>query len=128
MKLIQKAVLKNGDKYLILLRSPKAPYFPLHWDLPGGTLEKNEDPLFGIIREVKEETALDIKPIEVVGVYEFDLKNAGTITHRFTLYSTETLSGELKISSEHIDQRWATKEEILQLPREPYFDLFLKKL
>src|SRR3989338_6946509 len=70
MNLIQKAVVKNGDKYLIGLRSENAKYFPLHWDFPGGKLEPNEDPFDGIKREVKEETDLDIKPLVILGVYE----------------------------------------------------------
>jgi len=121
MKLIQKAVIKKGDKYLIGLRSQNAAYFPLHWDLPGGKLEPNEDPFRGIAREVLEETGLEVKPIQVLGIYEFDLDNKGENTHRFTIYSTELLLGEPRLSPEHLEQRWATKDEIMQLPIEPYF-------
>lgn len=127
MLYIQKAVIKKGDKYLIGLRSPEAEYFPEHWDFPGGKLESGEDPFAGITREVKEETNLDIKPIEVIGVYEFDLDNKGENTHRFTLYSTELLSGELKLSEEHTEQRWTTKEEILKLKIEPYCKPFFEE-
>jgi 8-oxo-dGTP diphosphatase len=127
MNLIQKAVIKKGDKYLIGLRSPSAKYFPLHWDFPGGKLEHNEDHFEGIAREVKEETDLNIKPIEVLGVYEFDLDNKGENTHRFTIYSTEITSGELKKSDEHVEQKWATKEEILNLEIEPYFVPFFNQ-
>ena len=122
MKLVQKAIIKKGDKYLIGLRAPSAKYFPRFWDLPGGRLEPNEEPFLGIKREVEEETSLDVRPLEVIGVYEFDLDNKGENTHRFTIYSTEIISGEVKLSSEHTEQRWATKEEILGLSNiEPYF-------
>lgn len=124
MKEIQKAVIKKGDKFLITLISPQAAYFPKHWDLPGGKLEPNEDRLAGITREVKEETDLDIVPLKVIGVYEFDLDDQGQNTHRFTLYSTEVKSDKIKLSPEHTDYRWATKEEVLQLPIEPYFKPF----
>jgi 8-oxo-dGTP diphosphatase len=127
MKLIQKAVIREGDKYLIGLRSQNAEYFPLHWDFPGGKLEPNEDPLQGIAREVLEETGLEVRPIKVLGVYEFDLDNKGENTHRFTIYSTELISGEPRLSPEHLEQRWATRDEIMQLPIEPYFKPFFKK-
>ncbi|MFA6253749.1 MAG: NUDIX domain-containing protein [Candidatus Paceibacterota bacterium] len=135
MILIQKAIIKRENKYLIGLRSPNAKYYPLHWDLPGGKLEPNEDPFLGIAREVKEETNLDIKPIKVLGVYEMDLDNKGENTHRFTIYSTEIVSGEVKLSSEHVEQRWVTKEELFQLPKsnllndqlEPYFEPFFEE-
>ncbi len=126
MKYIQKAVIKDGDKYLIGLRAKSAKYFPLYWDFPGGTLELGEDPKAGIIREVKEETDLDIKPGNVQGIYEFDLDNIGASSHRFTIYGAEIISGELKLSPEHLEQKWATKEEIMKLPIEPYFEPYFR--
>ena len=128
MKLIQKAVIKKGDKYLIVLRSPSAQYFPRCWDFPGGKLEPNEEPFLGIKREVEEETNLVVRPLKVIGVYEFDVENKGQNSHRFTIYSTEIISGELKLSSEHTEQRWATKDEILKMNNiEPYFAPFFKE-
>lgn len=127
MTLVQKAIIKKGNKYLILLRPAHAKYFPSHWDLPGGKLELNEDPHAGIIREVKEETDLDVRPVDVLGVYDYDLDNAGKITHRITLYSTEVLAGEVKISDEHTQYRWATQEEIPLFKSEPYFTPFFEQ-
>jgi len=124
MKLIQKAVIRNGDKYLIGLRAPAAKYFPQHWDFFGGTLEPGEDPKAGIAREVKEETDLDVKPGKVLGVYEFDLDNLGTSSHRFTIYAAEIISGQLKLNPEHLQFIWASKEDIMKLPVEPYFKPF----
>ena len=91
MKLIQKAVIKQGDKYLIGLRSENAKYFPLHWDFPGGKLEPYEEPFEGIVREVKEETNLDVRALAVIGIYQFDIDGAGEETHQFTIYSTEII-------------------------------------
>ena len=108
------------------MRSPKAEYFPEHWDFPGGKLESGEDPFTGMAREVEEETGLRVKPLKVLGVYEFDLDNKGENTHRFTIYATEIISGKLKLSPEHTEQRWATKDEILQLKIEPYFKPFFE--
>ena len=124
MKEIQKAVIKKGDKYLILLRSPEAVFFPLHWDFPGGKLEPGEDPKSGIEREVIEETELKVIARDVIGVYEMVLKD---IPHRFTVYSTETVSGEVNISHEHLEFKWATKDEILKMKIEPYMVSYFKE-
>jgi len=126
MRLIQKAILKTGDKYLIQLRSESTVHFPLHWDLPGGKLDDGEEPIDGIIREIKEETNLDAKIGKVLGVYEFNWQIDNGETTRVTIYSTESFTGELKISEEHLKQIWATKEEIFKLPIEPYFEPFFK--
>lgn len=40
------------------------------WSLPGGVLETGELLADGIRREVKEETGLDVEPIEVIEIFE----------------------------------------------------------
>ncbi|MBC8171758.1 MAG: NUDIX domain-containing protein [Anaerolineae bacterium] len=39
------------------------------WSLPGGLIEPGEEPAEAIIREVKEETGLDVVPVRVTGIY-----------------------------------------------------------
>ncbi|MBT3405851.1 NUDIX domain-containing protein [Candidatus Woesearchaeota archaeon] len=127
MKDVQKAVIKKDDKFLILLRSKTADFFPDYWDFPGGKLEPNEIPEEGIEREVKEETTLTIKAKEVVGVYEYDLTNCGHNDFRFTVYNIEILEGKVKIGFEHQEFKWATKEEVLNLRIEPFLIEYFKE-
>jgi ADP-ribose pyrophosphatase YjhB (NUDIX family) len=39
------------------------------WDLPGGFLEEGEEPLVGLRREFREETGLDVRPVEWLGTH-----------------------------------------------------------
>lgn len=39
------------------------------WDVPGGTLELGETPSVALIREVAEETGLQVAPMRLLGVY-----------------------------------------------------------
>jgi ADP-ribose pyrophosphatase YjhB (NUDIX family) len=39
------------------------------WNLPGGALERGETPWEGAMREVKEETGLDVEVVRLLGVY-----------------------------------------------------------
>lgn len=39
------------------------------WNLPGGALEAGEPPWQGVVREVKEETGLDVQVVRLAGVY-----------------------------------------------------------
>ena len=121
---IQKAVVMKDGKYLIILRSQNTKFFPGHWDFPGGKLEPDEDPKTGIAREILEETGLRAVIQDVVGVYEIDL--VPEYQHRFIVYMTSDVDGDLRLSPEHTDFRWATKEEILQLPIEPYIRLYFE--
>ena len=39
------------------------------WGLPGGAMEPGEEPAESLVREVREETALEVVPERIVGVY-----------------------------------------------------------
>ena len=39
------------------------------WDIPGGFLHEGEDALAGLRREVREETGLEIEPIDFLGTW-----------------------------------------------------------
>ncbi len=125
MKDVQKAVVKRNGKFLIMLRSPDVRSFPKHWDFPGGKLELGETLIAGVEREVLEETGLKVEAVKIVGAYVFKMKDA---ERRFTVWSAKLLSDEeVKLSQEHTDFRWATKEEILRLKTEPFIKEYFKK-
>jgi 8-oxo-dGTP diphosphatase len=128
MKEVQKAVIRRGDKYLLIRRLPGAKYFPEYWDFPGGKFEAGEEPRTSIEREITEETGLTANALDVVGTHELDLDGAGSPTHRFTIYETESFFGEVRIDQEHTDYRWMTKDEILNLKKiEPYVRAYFEK-
>lgn len=39
------------------------------WDVPGGTIELDETPSQGVVREVREETGLDVVAEHLIGIY-----------------------------------------------------------
>ena len=124
MKLIQKAIIKRMGKFLILHRSPKAAFFPSHWDFPGGKLEQGEDPRAGVEREVLEETGLRVTATAIAGAYDMVLRG---IPHRFILYQTEGSVGDVRLSGEHTTYRCVTRKGILKLKTEPYIRIYFEK-
>lgn len=72
IKLLQKIVVQNGDKVLLLRRSPKAFYRAGAWDLPGGNAEwpdasdQRDLHKLDAVRELEEETGIVINS-ELIG-------------------------------------------------------------
>lgn len=62
------AVIEDGKGNLVLIKR-KYPPFQNFYALPGGFIKKNEKPEAALIREAKEETNLDVKIIEKIGIY-----------------------------------------------------------
>lgn len=109
--LVVKAVVFKFDEVLVLKRSGYQKGNAFEYDLPGGRLEKGEDPNIAIHREIFEETGIVarvIKPIDVFYWYAKDEKmNKVSIT-----YVAEYVSGEIKKSFEHEKIEWINTNKI----------------
>jgi NADH pyrophosphatase NudC (nudix superfamily) len=60
-----------------------------------GFMEAGETPQEGITREVKEETALDVTALQLVGVYDFKRMNQVIIAYHVQAVGSVSLSPEL---------------------------------
>jgi len=87
------------------------------WCLPGGGVEEGESLAEAGIREVKEETGLDVELMRLVGVYS--RMGGGLNDVHAVLYTAKPVGGELKIQQgETIDVAYFPFE---QLPDEMLF-------
>ena len=111
--LTMRSVVKNDEgKILVLRRHPKSKTNPHKWELPGGKIEKGEFFDEALIREVKEETGLDVKVGDFCEAVQDDYPHKRTV--QLIMYSKD-ITGEVKISDEHDDWMWASLDEIKAL-------------
>jgi 8-oxo-dGTP diphosphatase len=79
----------------------------------GGDLDFGEEAIKGLIREVKEETGLEIKDVKPFDVEShIDEKGEFWVT---IAYRAKTTSEEVILSFEHDEFRWVTAREFLKL-------------
>jgi 8-oxo-dGTP diphosphatase len=115
VKAAVKALIIKNHKFLILKQAVINEFF---WDLPGGKIEYNEPPFDTLLREVKEETNLDIKIIKPLGIWWFIHKgnNNQVIC---TTFVCQPLNKDVNISNNPVNEnivefKWVTKEEFLK--------------
>lgn len=101
-------VLPDG-RVLLLLRPVTET-----WEPPAGRLAPGEDFRDGAVREVFEETGLLIAPQRILATWVGERPGGGLLAS--VTYVGRTTSPEVRLSPEHLDYRWATVDEWLQLP------------
>jgi ADP-ribose pyrophosphatase YjhB (NUDIX family) len=85
-----------------------------HWDLPGGFLDETEAPVDGLRREFREETGLEIEPVELMRI---DIEPYGG-RHVFSVTWIVRGEGE-PVAADDVDElRWFARDE---LPKEMAF-------
>lgn len=109
-----KAIVYDEDgKILTIRRSATAGRRALTWDLPGGNLEFGEKLEDSILREIEEETGIEVEKLSILGTAEgFDSLSAFRVTIGYTAKSKTT---NVVLSYEHDDYKWVTKEEFFKL-------------
>ena len=87
------------------------------WDLPGGKVEDGEQPMQTLLREVKEETALDVEVGKPVGVYHFIRKTDGLlavcIVYRCDVPADAKVVLPHKSNESIASSKWLGREEFL---------------
>ncbi len=121
----QKILLRNQDKkILIVRRSSTHPTKPHEWDLPGGQVEEGENLKDQILRELREETGIEISELKIIGA-ESAQTNDGEYVVQIA-YAGEVEHEEVVLSYEHDEFQWVTTTEFLDVISQDRWKRFLK--
>jgi len=114
------AVVTDDNGRILLLRRTDSG----NWALPGGAIELGESLPACAIREVKEETGLEITITGLIGIYT-DPKHViaysdGEVRQQFNVcFAGKIISGALESSAESTALRFVDLDELEQLPIHP---------
>lgn len=103
-------VVKDGR---VLLARRGNPPMKGYWTLPGGVLELGETLLDGVRREVREETGLEVEPVELVELLDRIHKNGDRIQFHYVIadYLCRVTGGVLRAASDVEAVRWVKRSE-----------------
>ncbi len=104
-----------GERVLLTRRTDNG-----RWCLPGGAMEAGESLAETCIREVREETGLEVRVLRLVGVYSSpdrivtypDGNQWQIVSHNF---EAEVIGGELSLSNETTEFGYFTPDEIANM-------------
>ena len=118
------AVIICEDDSTVLIKRKYDPYKD-SWALPGGFVEWGETVESAVVREVKEETGLEVEIIKLVGVYSDPKRDPRG--HTVTIcYLTRRINGNLKADTDASTAQHFKKDEILKLKLAFDHDTILK--
>jgi mutator protein MutT len=98
------AIIEFPDnKILLIKRATKV--FRGFWALPGGRVEPQETVSEAVVREVREETGLEVEIVKKLGEYhESGVNNEIEYDYYPTCFLVKVIKGKIKRQKEEIDQ------------------------
>lgn len=96
------------DGRVLLIRRGKPPLLD-RWVVPGGTVELGETLHEALVRELSEETALRVEPVELLTVFDRVDRDEQGVRYHFVIvdYLCRWLSGEAVAGSDAREVAWA---------------------
>ena len=112
---VSAAVFRDGR--VLIVRRARSPAAGLH-TLPGGVVELGETLAEAAVREVREETGLEIEPLALVGYREVIARDAnGRVERHFVIlpFAARWRAGEITLNAELAEARWLVPAELSDL-------------
>lgn len=112
-----KAAIVRDDRLLLLYKSDVGVEGDIdttrRHDLPGGRLQLGESPFDGLLREVVEETNLEVQILSPLDVWhQFDPARQFQLVG--ITFACRYISGEVVLSEEHSSHEWLTRADVDQ--------------
>jgi mutator protein MutT len=102
-----------ADGRVLLIRRAKPPLLG-RWSIPGGTVELGETLEEALVREMAEETGLEVEPVEVLTVFDRIQREGGAVVFHYVIvdYLCRHLSGVAQAGSDAAEVQWAGPDEL----------------
>lgn len=115
-----KAIIVDRQR-ILCLRNDRG-----EWDFPGGKINGDENPESTLIREVKEETGLNITNLELLSLKNLKFNEVDVIIILYTALINS--DNAINISYEHNEYNFFDKKEFIELNINPEYNQIINNL
>jgi 8-oxo-dGTP diphosphatase len=112
---VSAAIIRDGR--ILIVRRARPPAHGLY-TLPGGGVELGETLEEAVIREVREETALEVRPVALAGYRQAIARDAaGKVERHFVIlpFAARWISGEVSLNEELAEAHWLLPDDLAGL-------------
>lgn len=109
---VSAAIFRDGR--VLIVRRAQSPAYGLY-TLPGGAVELGETLEQAVVREAREETGLEIEPLQLAGYRQLITRDAaGKIERHFVIlpFAARWIAGEVSLNEELAEARWLLADEL----------------
>jgi 8-oxo-dGTP pyrophosphatase MutT (NUDIX family) len=111
------AIVRDADNRVLFMRRSDNG----EWSLPAGAIDPGETPAEAVVREVREETGLEVKPARIAGVFggkgfRVRYENGDEAEYTVIVFDCETVGGRLAAADgEALELRYFAPDEAPEL-------------
>ncbi|WP_433327602.1 NUDIX hydrolase [Spirillospora sp. CA-294931] len=109
-------IVRDEGGRLLVIRRGRPPSEGL-WSIPGGRVEAGESDAAAVVRELREETGLDVAVGALAGMVERPGQN--DLSYEIYDYVATVIGGVLTAGDDAAEARWVDGAELRALPTTP---------
>ncbi len=101
------------------------------WVAPGGSIEPKESPADAVVREMLEETGLQVEPLRIIGVFggpdfQVNYRNGDQVTYVMTVFECRVRGGTLQADrQETLQVSFFSEEQVARLRTSAWMPLVM---
>ena len=105
------AVIVHDGRVLLVQRATEPALG--RWSIPGGLIEVGEALTEAVVREVREETGLEVEPVELVELLDRIHRDGDRVRYHYVIadYLCRVVGGTLNAASDAAAVRWVERAE-----------------
>ncbi len=115
------AVIHDEQGNVLLVKTVAGP-----WSLPAGAIDPGETPREAVVRETREETGLEVRPVALLDAlggpgFRITYDNGDQVEATVAVFACETVGGTLHCDGvETCEHRWVPSWEVCAMLSLPY--------